>query len=181
MTTIKGTLGTLIGVAMVVAFTALILVLVLSLASEQLPGIKTFGSELRCLLGVPDADSDCIKRQITALNEQRLILEEERKRLVDVAARQEFVFTQGDQLKDGVTLIVGTLYQDAAAQTGLIRSFCWIIVDSGGLDPQVEVAVMHGDGRIEVRQANPADVALLDMSARDVDAARDACPFPRAS
>jgi hypothetical protein len=179
VTTINRTIGTIIGVAMVVAFTALIVALVLSLASDQFPGIKTIGSEVRCLLGVPEAGSECVARQMADLSELRRALEDERKRLVDVDAAQEFVFTQGDRVKDRVTLVVGTLYRDAAAQTGLIRSFCWIIVDNEGLDPRVEVAVLNGDGRTEERQASLADLALLEMSERDVDAARAACPFPR--
>jgi hypothetical protein len=178
MSRIKEALGTVIGVAMVVAFTAFIVALVLSLTSEQLPVIKNIGSELRCLLGIPAADSPCVAETIDALNEQRRVLEEERERLDDVMAGQSFVFTQGKHLKDRVSLVVGTLYMDAAAQTGLIRSFCWIIVDNGGLDPRVGLAVMHGDGRIEELQASPSDLGLLDMSAHDVEAARGACPFP---
>ena len=181
MTRIKEALGTVIGVAMVIAFTAFIVALVLSLTSEQQPAIKNFGTELRCLLGIPKADSPCVTEKIDALNEQRRVLEEERDRLNDVMAGQSFVFTQGKHLKDRVSLVVGTLYMDAAAQTGLIRSFCWIIVDNGGLDPQVGLGVMHGDGRIEELQASPSDLSMLGMSARDVDAARDACPFPRVS
>jgi hypothetical protein len=122
--TVKETLGTLVGVVMVIAFTSFIGALVLSLTSEQLPAIKHVGAELRCLLGIPKADSPCVTEEIDALNEQQRVLEEERDRLNDVMAGQSFVFTQDKHLKDRVSLVVGTLYMGAAAQTGLIRSFC---------------------------------------------------------
>lgn len=178
MNEIKGTIGTGIGVAMIVGFTALILGLVLSLAAEQLPVIKTIGSELRCLTGFPEEGSRCWINKLAALDDQRRALEEEKERLGHVIAAQSFVFTQGVQLKDGVTLVVGTLYQDAAAKRGVIRSFCWIVVDSGGLDPRVGLAVMDGDGSIEDLKPDAADLAQLAMTASDVSTARAACPFP---
>lgn len=181
MTAIRHGIGTAIGVAMITGFTGLILALVLSLASEQMPALKNMGAELRCLAGVPAEDSACVRRKIAALNDQRRALEAEKQRLGDVIAAQSFVFTQGDKLADRVNLVVGSLYENAEARAGLIRSFCWAIVDNGGLDPRVGLAVMRGDGRIEMLEAGPADLALLGLSARDVDAARAACPFSEVS
>jgi len=178
MSAIKRMIGTAIGFAMVLAFTAGIVTLVLSLASEQLPGIKTIGAELRCIAGFPEAGSECVAQELAVLENERSALAEERERLGDVIAAQDFVFSQGDELKDGVNLVVGTLYANAARQTGLIRSFCWAIIDNGGLDPRVGLAVLHGDGRIEDVAVRADDLTLLEMSAGDVDAARSACPFP---
>ncbi|MEO0697851.1 MAG: hypothetical protein AAFY84_17350 [Pseudomonadota bacterium] len=124
MSAIKRMIGTAIGFAMVLAFTAGIVTLVLSLASEQLPGIKTIGAELRCIAGFPEAGSECVAQELAVLENERSALAEERERLGDVIAAQDFVFSQGDELKDGVNLVVGTLYANAARQTGLIRSFC---------------------------------------------------------
>lgn len=181
MTAIKSMIGTAIGFAMVIAFTAGIVALVLSLASDQMPGLKSLGSELRCVAGFPQPGSECVARKLAVLEDERRALDEERERLGDVIAAQSFVFTQGDQLKDGINLVVGTLYSEAASQTGLIRSFCWAIVDSGGLDPRVGLAVLHADGRIEDVAVRAGDLALLEMSAGAVDAARAACPFPGVS
>lgn len=181
MSVIKRMIGTAIGFAMVLAFTAGIIALVLSLASEQLPGIKVVGAELRCIAGFPQAGSECVAQELAALEDERRALEEERERLGDVIAAQNFVFSQGDELKDGVNLVVGTLYADATSQTGLIRSFCWAIIDNGGLDPRVGLAVLHRDGRIEDVAVRADDLALLEMSAGEVHAARTACPFPGVS
>ena len=181
MRAIKSMIGTAIGFAMVLAFTAGIIALVLSLASERLPGIRSLGSELRCIAGFPAADSDCVANEMAALEAARIALEEEYEQLGDLIAAQDFVFTQGDELKDGIHLVVGTLYADAARQSGLIRSFCWAVVDHGGLDPRVGLAVLHGDGRKEDVSVRASDLALLEMVAGEVDAARAACPFPRVS
>lgn len=181
MSAIKRMVGTAIGFAMVMAFTAGILSLVLSLASEQQPGINALGAELRCLAGIPKAGSACMAEKIAALEAERRALEQDRKSLGDVIAAQDFVFTQGAQLKDGVNLVVGTLYRDAATRSGLIRSFCWAVVDNGGLDPRVGLAVLQSDERIEDVTVGAGELALLEMSAGEVDAARAACPFPEMS
>lgn len=181
MIPIRNFIGTAIGVTMIVGFAALILALVLSLASGQFPALKKIGAEARCIAGFPENVSPCMMRMIAGLHDQRRALDEERQRLGDVIAAQSFVFTQGDELRDGLNLVVGTLYEDADAQTGLIRSFCWVIVDHGGLDPRVGLAVMRDDGRIEELAPDAQQRALLDLSAREVDAARAACPFPQVS
>lgn len=181
MTKLRNIIGTAIGVAMISGFAALILALVLSLASGQFPALGAIGEEVRCLAGVPKDGSACMVRKIAALEDQRRALDEERKRLGDVIAAQSFIFSQGEMLKDGVSIVAGTLYRDAASQTGLIRSFCWLIVDNEGLDPRIGIAVMQSDGRIEEIVPDPRRTAVIDMNARDVDAARAACPFPRVS
>lgn len=181
MSEIRDRIGTAIGVAMTIGFAALILALVLSLAAGQFPALRGFGAELRCLVGLPEDGSACMTRKLAALDAQRRALDEERQRLGDVIAAQSFVFSQGAQLKDGITLVAGTLYQNAAAQTGLIRSFCWAVIDNGGLDPRVGLAVKHGDGRIEELTPDARQRALLEMSASAIDAARTSCPFPEVS
>ena len=174
----KDMIGTAIGVAMIVSFTSLIFALVLSLASEQMPALKTIGTEIRCLVGVPDENSTCVRKRIAALDSQRRALEAERQQLVDVIAAQDFVFTQGDWLRGGVSLVVGTLYEDAEARSRPIRSFCWAVVDRPGLDPRVGLAVMERDGRVQATPVGSAERLLLGVSAHEVEAARAACPFP---
>jgi len=147
----------------------------------QFPELRDGVSAVRCVAGFPQPGSECVARKLAALEDERRALDEERERLGDVIAAQSFVFTQGDQLKDGINLVVGTLYADAASRASLIRSFCWAIVDSGGLDPRVGLAVLHGDGRIEDVAVRADDLALLEMSAGEVEAARAACPFPGVS
>lgn len=214
MTRLKDFIGTVTGVAMIVCFSALIVWLVLSLASEQMPALKTIGTEIRCLAGFPEDDSACVRRKIAALNDQRRELTKERSDLIaafadqrqeletehqrlidefedqrrameqernDLISARSFVFRQGKNIRDRVNLIVGTLYEDAAAQTGLIRSFCYIILDEGGLDPRVGLAVKHSDGQIEALSTTAGDLALLEMRAHEVDQARESCPFPPVS
>lgn len=178
MNAIRSALGTAIGTAMAAVFAGGVSLLVLSLTAEQLPVIKTVGSELRCLVGIPADGSACQRDMIAALRDQIEKLELEQDDLGDQIATQSFAFTQGEELKDGISLVVGTLYEDARGRRGLIRSFCWAIVDAGGLDPRVGLAVMHRDRRIESIATGAAEVALLEMSASEIDAAREACQFP---
>lgn len=178
MKTIKTFLGTVLGFAMVVTFTMGVSALVLSLAAEQFPEVTSIKATLRCIAGVPDDDSQCVSDLVATLRLEREAIERERQQLSDDIAKQNFVFVEGEKLRDSVSLVVGTLYQDASQQTGLIRSFCWVIVDSGGLDPRVGIAIKHSDGRVEDVALDRADLALLQLNAQDVDAARAACPFP---
>lgn len=164
---------------MVIGFTAFLFALVLSLAAQQIPAIGKIGADIRCLAGIPAAGSTCVAERIAALDAQRRAVEEERERLRSAITGQSFVFAQGPQLKDGVSLVVGTLYRDAAAQRGLIRSFCWAIKDSGGLDPRVGLAVKRDDGHVEEVSVGVAELAVLELSASDVDDARALCPFPQ--
>lgn len=142
VTEIKNMIGTAIGVAMVTGFTAFILAMVLTLASEQLPAIKTAGAELQRLLGVPEANSTCVINKMAVLEEQRRAIEKERKRFFEVMAEQNLVFTQGKEIKDYIYLLVGTLYENPVARTGVIRSFCWASLDINGIDTRFGLAVM---------------------------------------
>lgn len=178
MNRFKDMIGTAIGVAMALGFTTFLVALVLALASEQLPAIKSIWVEVRCIAGFPAAGSACVLDQIAALDAQRRDLAQESQRLTGALAAQGFVFTQGEKLKDGFSLVVGTLYRDPARQAGVLRSFCWIIVDNEGLDPRVGLAVMHEDGRTERLDVDATALVQLGMSARAVNAARAACPFP---
>lgn len=171
MRTIRHIAGTAIGFAMAAGFTGAILALVLGLASTQIPALVSFGTELRCLAGIPAEGSACAASMIRAANEGRLQAEE-------ALAEQNLVFTQGDAIKDGINLVVGTIYRDAGNRTGVIRSFCWAIVDSGGLDPRVGLAVRDAQGQVTALDPGPDDLTLLDVAPSEIQAARDACPWP---
>lgn len=178
MTSIKNTFGIAIGVVMVASFAAALIALVLSLASTQMPGINSAASELRCWAGVPQQGSTCMLNELAELRDEKQHLREEREKLSDMVAAQSFVFSEGEKLKDGHSLVVGTLYEDANARTGLIRSFCWVIIDKGGLDPRVGLAVMEKDGTVHPIYATDQSRAVLNMP---LDVQMDAtmrCPFP---
>jgi hypothetical protein len=178
MTSIKNAFGIAIGVVMVAAFAAALIALVLSLASTQMPGIKSAASELRCWVGVPQQGSTCMLNELAELRDEKHRLREEREKLSDMVAAQSFVFSEGEKLKDGHSLVVGTLYEDANAQTGLIRSYCWVIIDQSGLDPRVGLAVMEKDGTIHAIHATDQSRAVLNIPMGDRMYATTRCPFP---
>jgi hypothetical protein len=185
MIAIKRMLGTAIGFVMVLVFTGAIAALVLSLALPNKAILKDAIEDLRCLAGYPSAGSTCAQDQIrqadaatAAANRQRAAAEAARQAAEDALVSGDLEFAQGPELKYGVSLVVGTIYQDAVTQSGLVRSFCWAIVDSGGLDPRVGVATRDATGAVTVLDLSDADLALLELDASEVSAALASCPWP---
>lgn len=185
MTAIKTLFGTIIGFLMVVAFTGSIAATVISLAMPDKTALKAAWAELRCLAGYPIAGSDCVQDIVRAANAARSeadrardLAEDARKAAEDALAKGNLKFEQGPAIKTGVSLVVGTIYLDVAAQSGLVRSFCWAIVDEGGLDPRVGLAVRGADGQIAVLPLSQDNLELLEMDAADLSAALAACPWP---
>lgn len=199
MTAIKRALGTAIGFMMVVAFTGHIAAIVFSLAVPDKTAIREFWEEVRCIAGYPVAGSQCaqdaIRRAddaVAAANQRRADAEaaqraaEEAQRVAedalraaeDALARGDLEFTQGPALKDGVSLVVGTIYLDAASRTGLQRSFCWAIIDEGGLDPRVGLAIRDASGQVSVLPLGDDDIALMELEAAEATAAHASCPWP---
>ena len=85
----------------------------------------------------------------------------------------EFYFGTFGEIYLGVDI-----YQNAVARSGIIRSFCWAIIDSSGLDPRVGLAVRDGNGQIEAINLSASERDQLDVSPSDIDAARQTCPWP---
>ncbi|MEM6890136.1 MAG: hypothetical protein AAF636_18675 [Pseudomonadota bacterium] len=143
----------------------------------HLPFLGETRDTLRCVAGIPAADSDCVQSILDELEADRADIERQKEALESAIAAQSFVFTQGEELKDHISLVVGTLYQDAAAQTGFLRAYCWAVIDNQGLDPRVGLAIREADGRVTALPLSVADLSLLDMQTSDIEAAREACPF----
>ncbi len=186
MKKLSGVPGTAIGFAMVCAFTALVLILVFVMAARQIPELGGLINEARCIAGYPAAGSACAQEQIrqanaaaSAAKRQMAVAEAAQQAAEDALASGDLEFAQGPELKRGVSLVVGTIYRDAASRTGVVRSFCWAIVDSGGLDPRVGIAIRNATGELTVLDLSDADLALLGLDASEVSAALATCPWPK--
>jgi hypothetical protein len=187
MTSIKRILGTAIGFLMVLAFTGTIATIVLSLAVPDRTALHKAWAELRCIAGYPVAGSVCAQDLIRDANEatnaakrQTTIAEVAQQAAQDALASGDLEFTQGPLLKDGVSIVVGTIYRDAINRTGLVRSFCWAIVDSGGLDPRVGLAVLNSTGQVIALDLTNEDLTLLELDENAIAAALVSCPWPGA-
>ncbi|UWQ19059.1 hypothetical protein [Jannaschia sp. M317] len=185
MTAIKRILGTAIGFVMVLAFTGTITAIVFSLAVPDKTALREFWEEVRCIAGYPVAGSQCaqdtIRRAddaVAAANQRRAEAEEAQRAAEDALARGDLEFAQGPALKDGVSLVVGTIYLDATNRTGLVRSFCWAIIDEGGLDPRVGLAIRDASGRVRVLPLSDDDIALMELQPVEAAAAHASCPWP---
>lgn len=174
MTPIRFVANTLAGAAFVLAIAALSLLIL----KEEIPALQTALSDVRCFVGMPEQGSSCVRDQLDALKREREAVEEERERLATMVGAQDFVFVEGDDLPDGGKLVVGTLYEDAAARTGLIRSFCWAIFDRGGLDPRIGLSIMQADGTVQPVSLRDTDLIVLKLARSDLAAVRAMCPFP---
>lgn len=200
MTAIKRALGTAIGFMMVMTFTVTIAAIVLSLAVPDKTALREFWEEVRCISGYPVAGTQCAQDAIRraddavaaakkrradaeaaqrAAEEGQRAAEEAQLAAEDALARGDLDFAQGPALKDGISLVVGTIYLDVTNRTGLVRSFCWAIIDSGGLDPRVGLAVRDASGRVSVLALGDDDLALLELEASEAARAHTACPWPK--
>lgn len=192
MKTIKTAFGTAIGFLMVLAFTGTIAAIVFSLAVPDKTAIREFWEEARCIAGYPVSGSQCaqdaIRRAddaVAAANQRRAEAEEAlraaedaQRAAEDALARGDLEFTQGPALKDGVSLVVGTIYLDVASRTGLQRSFCWAIIDEGGLDPRVGLAIREASGQVSILPLSDDDIALMELEPGEAAAAHASCPWP---
>lgn len=185
MKIIKTVFGTAIGFLMVLTFTGTIAAIVVSLAVPDKTILRETWEELRCVVGYPVPDSDCmldaIRRAndaVTAANELRSEAEAAQRAAEEALARGNLEFTQGPVLKDGISIVVGTVYLDVTNRSGLLRSFCWAIVDEGGLDPRVGLAVRNESGQLNVLTLSGDDLALLELDASEAAQAYFACPWP---
>ncbi len=185
MKTIKTALGTAIGFLMVLAFTGTITAIVVSLALPDKTILRNVWEELRCIAGYPEAGSDCVldaigraQDAVAAANQRRAEAEAAQRAAEDALARGDLEFIQGPAMKDGVSLVVGTIYLDVTNRTGLVRSFCWAVVDNPGLDPRVGLAVRDASGQITVLPLTTDDLTLLDTDAAEASAALVSCPWP---
>lgn len=199
MKTIKTVFGTAIGFLMVLAFTGTIAAIVFSLAVPDKTAIREFWEEVRCIAGYPVANSQCAQDAIRraddavdaanrrraeaeaaqrAAEESQRAAEEAQRVAEDALARGDLEFTQGPALKDGVSLVVGTIYLDVASRTGLQRSFCWAIIDEGGLDPRVGLAIRDASGQVSVLPLGHDDIALMELEPAEAATAHASCPWP---
>ncbi len=192
MTTIKRMVGTAIGFVMVAAFSTGIIVLVLSLASKQVPGIKTIGEELRCIVGVPDADSPCIAEQLAALDEERQGLEAERdafaRTAAEHAAREAELEALNNRVENysqfqTVKLSVGTIQTGVRFASVLqpeVWSEAWCYLDRTvqGLPRKITLGKRSAGQLIRWSRVSQAQLHDADLTRAQLEEAKSACRFP---
>ncbi|MEO1221798.1 MAG: hypothetical protein AAFY42_10680 [Pseudomonadota bacterium] len=170
-------LRTLLNTVLGLAFFAIIAALAWLILEPHVPELRTARDTLRCAIGMPAANSLCVQDMLADLDAARADVTRQRDALDATIAAQSFVFTQGEELADHISLVVGTLYEDASTQTGFLRAYCWAVIDNHGLDPRVGLAIREADGRTTSLPLSLSDLALLDMPLSDAESARAACPF----
>lgn len=163
-----------------------------AIAHKFIPPNDPFWTDARCALGLPtQQDIKCIQIEIDAAIQRGK--EIEAKLNADIAAQtaakdaaeraaagNDMVFESGDA-HNGKTLVVGALYSDSAARTGLLVAYCWAIEDRGGLDPRVPLARRQADGRIVPLPVDAAGMANFNWNAADLETARNLCPWSKVS
>ena len=173
-------LGRSVGVMWLLSGIALTFAIAMALILIQLFGEERLIEEVECRLGL---SADCLRQQ---LEEERVRVAEmqgqvggmqQRVSHLEAALSGRMVFDEGPSVA-GLTIVVGTIYQDNAARSEVIRAICWATMDRGGLDPRVPLAEMDADGVISLPSADSLANASIRMDAEDVPAARDACPWP---
>jgi len=178
-------IGAQIGTVMSVGFGAGLIALTLAMISPDFPIIRETFVSARCVAGFPSQDTTCFNDQIAAEREARRLAEaaqrmaETELRVArDSAAGQDLVFVQGEQIKDRISLVVGTIYRDDAGRSVAVRSFCYANLDHGGLDPRVLLSVRDEQGNISPVPITNDHLVMLDATRIDLELARAACVFP---
>ncbi|MEO1324299.1 MAG: hypothetical protein AAFV59_14965, partial [Pseudomonadota bacterium] len=142
MNALKRMTGAVVGTACAYTFAAGVAGTVFVLLSSSVPAIENLTTELRCAAGVPPKGAQCVEDEIAAAKSAQAAAE-------DAIAAQNFVFEPGPHFDGGMSVVVGTIYRNAASRTGPIRSFCWAIVDRGGLDPRIGLAIKEPGGAVK--------------------------------
>lgn len=176
MFVIRNTLSITFGALFVVSTLALGLLIL----SAQLPGGSQLVAEIRCLIGLPKGGSSCVHDAIADARTATELAERARERAEEALRGGSIVFEQGESLGDGVSVVVGTIYADAATRTGIARSFCYAIHDHEGLDPRVALAERDAGGTVLPLPVSAYDQALLRVDTGSIEEARRSCPWPDA-
>ncbi len=168
-------MGRSVGVACLALGIFLALTIAIGLILIQLFGEEPVIDELSCLLGLSE---DCLRVELADKSDELDAAREQVAQLED-ALSGRMVFTEGPHVA-GVTVIVGTLYQDQTSRSDVIRAICWAIEDRGGLDPRLTLAEMDGTGAVRILPVYAAERSAIGIDAADIAAARGACPWPDA-
>ena len=147
----------------------------------HVPALAVVEDNLRCVAGVPAADSDCVQSLLADLRDQKAEIEAERDEIADMFTRSERVYEQGEVLRDGLYVAVGTIYDDPDAKTGMRHASCHAVLDLVGYDPRVLLATLGEDGLIVAVPVSTEDALKLELSPSEIVDARAACPFPSMS
>lgn len=184
--------GTTIGVAMVGAFAVGIGALVLGLASEQLPALKTIGSEIRCLVGVPAKGSTCVADQIEALDDQRRLIERERdtlaRQIAEYEARQRELEALNGQVENysqfqDVTLPFGSVttgirFASVLEPEAWSESWCYMDRTVRGLPRKVTLGNRSAGEAVRWSRVSAAQLRDADLTRAQMEWAKAACQFP---
>lgn len=139
---------------------------------------KAMTPELRddvlCAAGLTEfADDACVSERIdTVVADLRRDLD-----LADSGLTGRIVFTEGANVA-GLTVIVGTIYRDHAARSGVVRAICWGIQDRTGLDPRLTLAEMDASGVARALSVDAFERSAINIDLADIIAARNVCPWP---
>ncbi|QEW21468.1 hypothetical protein LA6_003679 [Marinibacterium anthonyi] len=194
MKALKGMFGTAIGFAMAAAFSAGIIALVLSLAAEQLPGLKALGTQLRCIAGIPAEGSACVAEKFAALEAAHRAVEAERDDLVRQATEYEarrkelealnglvenYSQFQTETLRFG-KVSTGIRFASVLKPEVWSEAWCYLDRDVRGLRRQITLGNQTSGEAVRWTRVSPAQLSDADLTRAQLDQAKAACHFPEA-
>lgn len=99
------------------------------------------------------------------------------RQMAEAALSGRMVFTEGGQVS-GLTVIVGAIYEDHRARSGLIRAICWGIQDRNGLDPRLTLAEMDANRVLKPLAVDAFERSAFGLDVASIASARRDCPWP---
>lgn len=197
MKTIKKNIGAGIGLALAYGFSGLIILLVLAVLSLQVPVLASLLEELRCVAGVPAADSACVQDKIKALEAERARLEEERDKLAAEKAAyeerqaelealsrriQNFTLFEQHDLPSG-KVMTGVRFSSLLEPEVWSTAWCYLSVSGsrGALQQRLDLGDLDPGEDVQNALITRAIREELGLTEADIAEALEACVWPKGS
>lgn len=195
MEKLRHTFGTTVGLVLAVLFTIGTLALVFSLASERLPALKGIGAEIRCILGMPEAGSQCVMDEVNQLRRERETVARERDELARQMAAHQERQRQLEAMSEQVTnysqfrserisigeVTTGTRFASVLQPEEWTTSWCYLARSvRGGLNAHIEIGTRNAGQSIRWNRHSDAQLREARLTRDQIETAQSACRFPEA-
>lgn len=193
MENLRNAFGTVIGLVMSILFALGTSALVLSLAADKLPALEGIGNSLRCMIGIPAADSQCVLDQVNNLKRERQIVADERDKLAhEMAAHQErqrqlaamgekvtnYSQFQSAKLPFG-EVTTGTEFSSVLRPEDWTTSWCYLRRKvGGGFVRQLDLGRREAGKPVHWYRFSDEQIRDADWTREQVEAASASCKFP---
>ncbi len=193
MRKMSGAFGLTIGFAMVCAFMAVVVALILFLAARQIPELSSGMEDIRCVLGIPAQGSPCVRDEIEALTKARSNIEAERnalarkieeteKRRAELEALnnsvENYSLFESENLSFG-SVTTGVKFTSVLEPEIWSSAWCYLSIDTGGAaSTRIDLGRKTRGQAISHAEITGAILRDTGLTPTQIAQAREACAWP---